>query len=75
VIGEFDGRLKYDVPRALWDEKTREDTLRRLPEVRGFARWTMREAADARALAPVLSAAGLPLFRASPISARRQQDS
>ncbi|PYY64932.1 hypothetical protein DEJ30_06325 [Curtobacterium sp. MCPF17_003] len=75
VIGEFDGRLKYDVPRALWDEKTREDTLRRLPEVHGFARWTMREAADARAPAAVLSAAGLPLFRAAPISARRQPDS
>ncbi|WNY32902.1 hypothetical protein Q9Q99_11385 [Curtobacterium flaccumfaciens] len=75
VIGEFDGRLKYDDPRALWDEKNREDALRRDPEVRGFARWTMREAADARALAAVLSAAGLPLFRAAPISARRQPGS
>lgn len=75
LIGEFDGRLKYDDPRALWDEKNREDALRRLPEVRGFARWTMREAADARALAAVLSAAGLPLFRAAPISARRQPGS
>jgi hypothetical protein len=75
VIGEFDGRLKYDDPRALWDEKNREDALRRLPEVRGFARWTMREAADARALAAVLSAAGLPLFRAAPISARHQPGS
>ncbi|WIE82989.1 hypothetical protein [Curtobacterium sp. MCPF17_021] len=75
MIGEFDGRLKYEDPRALWDEKNREDALRRLPEVRGFARWTMREAADARALAAVLSAAGLPVLRAAPISARRQPSS
>lgn len=65
VIGEFDGRLKYDDTRTLWDEKTREDALRRLPEVRGFARWTMREATDAGSLAAVLSAAGLPVLRAA----------
>ncbi|MBT1675364.1 hypothetical protein [Curtobacterium aurantiacum] len=65
VIGEFDGRLKYDDAGALWDEKVREDALRRLPGVRGFARWTVREATDARSLAAVLSAAGLPVLRAA----------
>jgi hypothetical protein len=68
VIGEFDGRLKYDDPRALWDEKLREDALRRLPGVHGFARWTMRDAADAGALAAVLSAAGLPVLRAAHVA-------
>ncbi|MBF4607966.1 hypothetical protein [Curtobacterium sp. VKM Ac-1393] len=71
VIGEFDGRVKYDDAGALWDEKLREDTLRRLPGVHGFARWTMREARDPRALAAVLSAAGLPVLRAAQVPGRR----
>ncbi|QCR44655.1 hypothetical protein C1N91_15085 [Curtobacterium sp. SGAir0471] len=63
IVGEFDGRVKYDDPSALWSEKRREDALRRAPEVRGFARWGMREALDPALLAPVLLEAGLPLGR------------
>lgn len=63
IVGEFDGRVKYDDRAALWAEKRREDALRRLPEVRGFARWGMREALEPALLAPVLLAAGLPLGR------------
>lgn len=63
VIGEFDGRVKYDDRDVLWDEKRREDALRRLPDVRSFARWGMREAEDPVRLAEVLVAAGLPLSR------------
>ncbi|MDM7884491.1 hypothetical protein QUG92_05180 [Curtobacterium sp. RHCKG23] len=63
VVGEFDGRVKYDDPGALWAEKRREDAIRRLPQVVGFARWGMREAVSPRLLAPVLLAAGLPLGR------------
>ncbi|KQS10154.1 hypothetical protein ASG04_06160 [Curtobacterium sp. Leaf183] len=64
VVGEFDGRVKYDDPRDLWREKLREDAIRRLPEVTGVARWTMRHACEPALLAPVLLAAGLPVTRA-----------
>lgn len=37
LVGEFDGRIKYDDPNALWDEKEREDLLRRNGEA--VARW------------------------------------
>jgi very-short-patch-repair endonuclease len=30
LVIEVDGRLKYDTPQALWDEKLREDRLREL---------------------------------------------
>lgn len=39
VIGEADGRLKYDVPGALYDEKRREDRLRRTAGCRDLIRW------------------------------------
>ncbi|PZF57422.1 hypothetical protein DEJ23_08050 [Curtobacterium sp. MCSS17_008] len=63
VVGEFDGRAKYDDRETLRAEKRREDAIRRLPQVTGFARWCMREAAAPALLAPVLLAAGLPLGR------------
>lgn len=63
IVGEFDGRAKYDDRAALWAEKRREDALRRMPEVRGFARWGIREALEPGLLAPVLLTAGLPLGR------------
>ncbi|MCS6522347.1 hypothetical protein HUN58_04585 [Curtobacterium sp. Csp1] len=63
VVGEFDGRVKYDDRDVLWAEKRREDALRRLPQVSGFARWGMREAGDPVLLAHVLLAAGVPLGR------------
>lgn len=64
VVGEFDGRVKYDDHEVVWREKLREDALRRLPQMRGFARWTMREARSQAALARVVLAAGLPVPRA-----------
>ncbi len=39
VIGEADGRLKYDVPGALYEEKRREDRLRRAEGCRDLIRW------------------------------------
>jgi hypothetical protein len=39
VVGEADGRLKYDVPEALYDEKRREDRLRRTDGCRDVIRW------------------------------------
>jgi hypothetical protein len=63
VIGEFDGRVKYDDRDAIWAEKRREDALRRVQRVRGFSRWGMGEAHDLARLASVLVAAGLPLGR------------
>lgn len=64
VVGEFDGRVKYDDPRDLWREKLREDAIRRMPDVTGVARWTMQHASAPALLAPVLLAAGLPVPRA-----------
>jgi hypothetical protein len=63
VVGEFDGRVKYDDRDVLWAEKRREDALRRSHRVRGFARWGMVEAEDPARLGAVLVAAGLPLGR------------
>jgi hypothetical protein len=67
AAGEFDGRVKFLDPRyapdgagdALYREKVREDRMRAV--TKGFARWGWPEARDARKLAPVLRAAGVPV--------------
>jgi hypothetical protein len=41
TIGEFDGRLKYDSPDAVWNEKRREDALRALGYT--VVRWIWRD--------------------------------
>jgi len=72
IVGEFDGRVKYAVPeglpgdqagRVLWAEKTREDRLRRLGLA--VARWTWRDACDARRLLSILMSAGVKPQRRS----------
>lgn len=66
LVGEFDGKLKYRVPHGrsaaaagevVWREKQREDRLRRI----GLAvvRWTYAQALERRALARLLTRAGL----------------
>jgi hypothetical protein len=59
VIGEADGRSKYDSAPAdvVWNEKIREDLLR--SGGRGFARWNWDEAWAGSALALKLERAGL----------------
>lgn len=68
VVGESDGRVKYTDPgmtagrtaaQVLMDEKDREDDIRALPEVRGFARRGWDVALDVRRLGPVLARAGV----------------
>lgn len=68
AVGESDGRIKYTDPemmagrttaQVLMDEKDREDDIRALPEVRGFARWGWDVALDVRRLGPVLARAGV----------------
>ncbi|RUQ07617.1 hypothetical protein D8M35_05890 [Curtobacterium sp. HSID17257] len=63
VVVEFDGRQKYTMTgrETLWDEKRREDRIRRLDEVQGFARVTWTDALPAGQLPRLLSEAGLPL--------------
>ncbi|PZF58964.1 hypothetical protein DEJ23_04120 [Curtobacterium sp. MCSS17_008] len=65
VVVEFDGRQKYAVTgrETLWDEKRREDRIRRHHEVRGVARVTWADALPAGQLPRLLSEAGLPLGR------------
>lgn len=67
LIGETDGRIKYDDPvylrgrtpaQALWDEKQREDWLR--SEVNGFGRWPWEVSNEATALGRRLIRLGLP---------------
>jgi len=67
VFGEFDGRAKYlerefaggrTPEEVLWDEKRREDRVRR-HRPRG-ARWGWADAFSRRRLAEVLAAAGVP---------------
>ncbi|WP_345752824.1 hypothetical protein [Microbacterium rhizophilus] len=59
VIGEADGRVKYESgdPAVLWDEKRREDRLRRRRG--GFGRWGWPEVGDPPALDAILRAASL----------------
>lgn len=63
VVVEFDGRQKYtDASRdVLWDEKRREDRLRRHREVHGTARVTWADALPGGQLPRLLTEAGLPL--------------
>jgi hypothetical protein len=65
VVGEFDGRTKYQVPAdadpaeaadVVWREKQREDRLRRLV---GVARWVWSDAVDGAGMARVLSGHGI----------------
>lgn len=70
VVGEFDGRIKYrldpaapqdQVERVLWEEKLREDRLRKQARV---ARWTWAHAWDRVKLARELARHGIrPLPR------------
>lgn len=68
VMGESDGRSKYDRASAetVWEEKQREDALRTLGS--GFARWGWDQAWAARPLAERLERAGL---RADPRNASK----
>ncbi|WP_188757145.1 hypothetical protein [Microbacterium album] len=66
VIGEADGRIKYDGTfgddsRRLWREKRREDELRRAAA--GFARWGAEEVNDPPQLEAILLGAGVPRVR------------
>jgi len=70
AVGEADGRSKYLDPglregrsagEVVVAEKSREDALRRLPEVRSFGRWGWAEALDPRRLAVTLDQLGIPL--------------
>lgn len=65
IIVEFDGRTKYrDVDAGtLWDEKRREDRLRRRVVVRGFVRVTWRDAMPAGQLPRLYLDGGIPLAR------------
>jgi hypothetical protein len=59
VIGEADGRSKYDdaPSEVVWAEKKREDDLRSV--VQGFVRWTWDEALAGAPLASKLARAGV----------------
>ncbi len=66
VVGEFDGRWKYEVPpggdaqqaaEALWREKAREDRIRRTG--RRVARWVYRDAAQGHPMVTILARAGI----------------
>jgi hypothetical protein len=72
VIGEYDGDVKYLGDRwrrgrtpeqVVKDEKDREDRLRALPEVRGFARWGTADLRSPERLRATLLAAGLRVGR------------
>jgi len=72
VVGEFDGLTKYlelarrsgrSLDQVKIDEKKREDRIRALPAVRGFARWDWATANDPRRLAAVLADAGVAPVR------------
>jgi hypothetical protein len=66
LIGESDGRMKYLDPayrngrtaeQVVYDEKRREDELRR--QCRAFVRWGWDEARNPAALGAVLRSVGL----------------
>lgn len=62
VGGETDGRIKYDgshgdPARVVWEEKRREDELRR--HLSGLARWGWAEVLEPMTLRRILVAAGL----------------
>lgn len=70
VFGEFDGETKYRDERmrsgrsaeeVVWDEKQREDRLRRKRP--GCARWVWSDALDRSRLARILAAAGVARSR------------
>ncbi|HEY8588333.1 MAG TPA: hypothetical protein VIL55_02155 [Naasia sp.] len=70
VIGEFDGRAKYEraeftagrtPAEVVIEEKDREDRIRAVRN--GFARWTWADLRDRRRLEAVLTAAGVPRSR------------
>jgi hypothetical protein len=70
VIGETDGRVKYEDPRfldgrtpqqAVWDEKQREDELR--AQCSGFLRLTWHDAWNRAGLIAKLTRAGIPRVR------------
>lgn len=65
VAGEMDGRIKYNVPegasaqeasRILWNEKKREDRIRRQA---AMARWTWADAKAPERLMRILGAVGI----------------
>lgn len=58
VVGEFDGRIKYDQDDALWREKQREDRIRRTGVA--VARWVWGDAVDGAAMARILRDSGVP---------------
>ncbi|BDZ50084.1 CTP synthase [Frondihabitans sucicola] len=69
IVGEFDGEVKYrdrslrgdrSAEQVVIDEKNRENRIRARPEVRGFMRWTWRDAVTPGALERLLRAAGVP---------------
>jgi hypothetical protein len=68
VIGESDGTVKYfdaelraglSAEQVVYREKRREDALRAMPEVKGFARWDFAEGRSVPRLTQKLRAAGL----------------
>jgi hypothetical protein len=61
VIGEADGRLKYESPNDLWAEKQREDALRMVAN--RVIRWTWSDAWSGQPLIAILERAGIPTAR------------
>jgi hypothetical protein len=68
VVGEFDGLVKYlgraerrgrTPEQVVVDEKLREDRIRAVPGVRGFARWIWDDALRHRPMLDKLARAGL----------------
>jgi len=75
VIGEADGKIKYQVPEgataeeakeALWNEKRREDRLRRHPDVRRLGRWGWEDAINTFTFSSVMANLGVRTTRDGP---------